>query len=122
MTTELQGEKYYYTFINNLPPSYRVANTIFAYYAAHVTLFNPEMLYELRHKNLKYSENGIEKELPFVVVADLLNSRTCWTVAFKVYELDEDLAKFIKSNIAELLKPNNIKFNTNPILPEIPIQ
>ncbi|MBK9462665.1 MAG: hypothetical protein IPN94_25450 [Sphingobacteriales bacterium] len=111
------GEQLYNNFENNILPSYRAANLVFAYYAAFPLVFSPDMLYQLWLNFQDYQECQANEAqiatLPMVVVSDLLQSGMCQEVAFELYELHEEVAAYLKNNIQQLLHAKNIELLYN---------
>ncbi len=106
------GKRLYRSFERETQPSYRADNLIFAYYAAFMRVFSPDMLYQLWltfiHYQIAEANDVKVKTMPITVVSDLLQSGLCSEVAFELYEMQGDVADYLKNDIAQLLHGKNI--------------
>ena len=122
--TKNPQSKQYDSFMDTVPPSYRAAHLLFAYYAAFPAVFSPDLLYQLWLNFREYSytpqqndgdenqtqiQTTTQQNLHIVVVSDLLQSGFCREVAFELYEMDEQLAQYLKQNFKTLQEEYQIQ-------------
>lgn len=97
----IQNEKLN-SFLKKLPENYKQANLIFAYYAAFPGVFSPDMLNQLWLHFQTYKVGEEFKNMPYVVISDLLQSDLCEEVAFELFEFDPVVAVYLKDQMEKL--------------------
>jgi Leucine-rich repeat (LRR) protein/tetratricopeptide (TPR) repeat protein len=93
-------------YLGNVPKHYRDGNYLFAYYAAFVGVFAPDMLYQLWLNFQEYEDNKLDSKdqtayIHIVAIADLLQSNLCRKIGYELYEMDKDVANYLRN-----LSPN----------------
>lgn len=102
---ENQIEKY----LASLPPRYRDANLLFTWYASFPGVFQPDLLYKLWQNFKAYKKNKQNRSLPFVVISDLIQAPFCREVGSELYEIEEDVQKYIIQNSEELFAKRKLE-------------
>jgi len=101
-------------FLKRLPESYRDANLVFAYYAAFPAVFSPDMLHQIWLFFQDYEQNNEIKKLPIVVISDLLQASFCQEVAFELFEMDEEVAAYLRSEMPKICQEKQLKLLYTP--------
>lgn len=96
-------------FLHRFPPKYRDGNLVFAAYAAFPAIFTPEFLHLLWLNFNAYQKEDEVKTIHAVAVSDILQSNLCQEIGTELYEMDEQVRKYLSDRSHALFQDRQLQ-------------
>ncbi len=100
------AQKHLEEFIYSAPELYQDGNLLMAYYASFSGVFTPDMLFQLlaTFNSYQLEKEEVQHQIHYMSISDLLLSDLCTEISHELFEMDEDVQKYLQGFPIELNK------------------